>query len=986
VNKKDRNNDAPIHSMHSDHIESLLTILQSNSQPLFESPIPIFPSTCSIPTPQQLLIHPSQVRNWKKVLKSIEDVPSESGSQSIDEMKSDPKNAISKQISPIINDESHDDILDAVLASEDWIVFTSMFHQQLSTGHDNAPCCVRVVDIFLAFLTCMSKTVSRMCSYAVERVSCPSMSSEMLSMIVAESMELLRTTILVAWDFVLKFNEADVECVVACLTDDEALMVGECLMYRYMTSPHDDEQHSKSSSDAVLKTMVLLLERWELTVGNVSASESNTMELLRAVRIHWLVYHAMNFVSELRRNREWTSSEGNDYAAYTEKNNVCSAILNSLQSLVGHNEVCLPHLYDDFVGSSNFTSGSTVDVLPLAAIANTTHLAKINQQVFHDLRNKKKSDFLNWVQERKALYDDNDQTNADAEGVTKQLWHWLGSLEIFFNLPMSQEQNSLGSECTRPSVYSLKSLYQPHLLSPADFISITIPRHQLPQASANEFENTDLQDDDFVQLVAQSRYCFLLVLFDTAMNCLIAELLSCPGSCSDDIVPNVTICVQVLVLVLSAVESLERDVLLANPVNSKRHHHSVKLVRGIFSFLVRCMSKLSESQSIRLNLICPTLLSNNLLHGLEVLLNQWFLIIYSINSEAPSSNIVIPLRAGILKLSESLRSLSFLPSAFAFDKGAKELLETHALSYLTYIVCSDVDLRVSLPQIQESKMLTESSATMISGSPTPKKRQRKRIRKDVNAKNETVGQLNVDALLQLLGRLMPIKMKPFFSGNHIVSWHSHHHVFGGLRAVLSAYAYRVLASVNDGAFLELGSLLSTALDSLQVLPDGFALFSGTTEDVVYDSVKGTFSSKKVEKAERSILSDPTAVIAPALGRVLFECLKLILVTMTEQLFASMPSFSDNENIGSISSDKVSDIEVSLFEAYLISVKQIYESWISSKGLFFIDNGKLALFLAESLMILIKQDIRFTFHARRNGGHGQEMESGSGELQCLKNFT
>jgi hypothetical protein len=30
---------------------------------------------------------------------------------------------------------------------------------------------------------------------------------------------------------------------------------------------------------------------------------------------------------------------------------------------------------------------------------------------------------------------------------------------------------------------------------------------------------------------------------------------------------------------------------------------------------------------------------------------------------------------------------------------------------------------------------------------------------------------------------------------------------------------------------------------------------------VYDSVKGTFSSEKIEKAERSILSDPTAVIA-----------------------------------------------------------------------------------------------------------------------------
>ena len=33
------------------------------------------------------------------------------------------------------------------------------------------------------------------------------------------------------------------------------------------------------------------------------------------------------------------------------------------------------------------------------------------------------------------------------------------------------------------------------------------------------------------------------------------------------------------------------------------------------------------------------------------------------------------------------------------------------------------------------------------------------------------------------------------------------------------------------------------------------------------------------------------------------------------------------------------------------------------------------------MILIKQDIRFTFHARRNVERGHEMESGSGELQC-----
>jgi hypothetical protein len=54
------------------------------------------------------------------------------------------------------------------------------------------------------------------------------------------------------------------------------------------------------------------------------------------------------------------------------------------------------------------------------------------------------------------------------------------------------------------------------------------------------------------------------------------------------------------------------------------------------------------------------------------------------------------------------------------------------------------DLRVSLPQIQESK---SKNCNMISGSPTtPKKRQRKRNQKDVNTKNETVGQLNVDAL------------------------------------------------------------------------------------------------------------------------------------------------------------------------------------------------------------------------------------------------
>jgi hypothetical protein len=68
------------------------------------------------------------------------------------------------------------------------------------------------------------------------------------------------------------------------------------------------------------------------------------------------------------------------------------------------------------------------------------------------------------------------------------------------------------------------------------------------------------------------------------------------------------------------------------------------------------------------------------------------------------------------------------------------------------------DLRVSLLQIQESK---SKICNMISGSPTPKKRQRKSNRKDVNTKNETVGQLNVDALLQLLERLMPIKMKSF---------------------------------------------------------------------------------------------------------------------------------------------------------------------------------------------------------------------------------
>jgi hypothetical protein len=70
-----------------------------------------------------------------------------------------------------------------------------------------------------------------------------------------------------------------------------------------------------------------------------------------------------------------------------------------------------------------------------------------------------------------------------------------------------------------------------------------------------------------------------------------------------------------------------------------------------------------------------------------------------------------------------------------------------------------------------------------------------------------------------------------------------------------------------------------------------------------------------------------------MGMELFECLKLLLVAMTEQLFTSMPSFIDNENIGSIhSSDNVGDVEVSLFEADLTSVKQIYKSWISAKAL------------------------------------------------------
>ena len=62
-----------------------------------------------------------------------------------------------------------------------------------------------------------------------------------------------------------------------------------------------------------------------------------------------------------------------------------------------------------------------------------------------------------------------------------------------------------------------------------------------------------------------------------------------------------------------------------------------------------------------------------------------------------------------------------------------------------------------------------------------------------------------------------------------------------------------------------------------------------------------------------------------MGMVLFECSKLVLVAMTEQLFTSMPSFINNENIGSIhSSDIVGDVEVSLFEANL-TVKQIYKS-------------------------------------------------------------
>jgi hypothetical protein len=149
---------------------------------------------------------------------------------------------------------------------------------------------------------------------------------------------------------------------------------------------------------------------------------------------------------------------------------------------------------------------------------------------------------------------------------------------------------------------------------------------------------------------------------------------------------------------------------------------------------------------------------------------------------------------------------------------------------------------------------------------------------------------------------------------------------------------------------------------------------------VYDAIKGTFASKKVGKVEHVLLEEAAFVLAPALGGTMFECLQQILVTMTKQLLVAIPSLLSAGVSVSPSSTavhaEVTDVEVSLFEAYLTATKHLYETWVSAKGLFFIDKGRLSLYLAEALVLVIKQAFRCSFHAQREQGREQEQGGGS----------
>ena len=1062
---------------------------------------------------------------------------------------------------------------------------------------------VRIVDLFIASLASLAKTISCLCVSANSVRGGPSSrlhSDDMGSNAdkcdtyttssTAEPMSVLRAAVLAAWWVVVEYHEGNVERVVCTLTDDEALLLGECLLVRITTAATctvdqdqlqeeaDRDNDRVSDTHIALCTLLLLVQRWEffhcpLSADTPAPVSAGTEAFVRTIRIYWLLCHILTFLSDQPGQESPPGFSG-------------GALVPNLLESLGDHEVSLPHL--ELEGEEGGTSGTTRrgGTLPVATITDSLPLKVVSRQAVENLHRKQKSEFLLWLQERKTqlispIYGEgvgvedrvDDRASASDCGSDSVLfpsgrenaavtWRWLSRVDNFVLLPVplavpgtTAEGDSCGDNLDPAPRYAVSSLFQPHLLTPTEFFSITSSSSSSSSSSERVSDgagaSSDLMSNDsrgvgsqkskkkslkkgdggdsleenfgaslpvapaegdisaesLLQLVAQSRYAFLLVLFHTAVGC-VRETLTTRGSVpgldtslpgetetqaetgllfvGDILTQQLHKCVQILLLVLSTLEACESSK-LTSPCNDTsrgpNHNHRPKhqeqamhRIQGVFLFLIQTMDSLPHSLVGQMRVLCSEKVSDTLRNGLEILVNQWFLVIYASSTSytrpfltaaaaastafatssepaetdtsgslsqglSQSQSQSLSLRGSILALSECLRGWCLLPSACdpstpQQHQQPQPISDSTAWAFLTYVSCCSVDLCGSRqppsPPFSSSDPLSatakvgEASSVATATVSSPKKRQRRSTSHQPgssasassSSRMVTLPVFRRDGVLRLLGRLLAVRTAPgggdeaYVSNSHSQSHstgtptdtdtvtdtdsdtaaqrvsqaqnHRHCHIPAGCRAILSDYAYVVLSCLDQGTCLLLDGASSSCLRDLQVLPDGAAIFAGT-EDLVYDAAKGTFFTARktgTRVAEQSLLEVTSGVLAPALAAVLFECLTHILVTMTDKLFVAIPSLhlqTSQKRSLSKAPEKTEDdeddedelgteeVEVQLFEEYLNVTKHLYESWVSAKGLFFIDRGRLSLYLAEALMSVIKQAFRCSFEASSHPG-------------------
>ena len=954
------------------HVESPKTV---STQRFFAKYMPvacrqgIFLSVASIPLPSDILNHQAQRMQRKWAQSHIDNKElCEIEQPNVADLEHHTVTMTPKCSTPCSSDRNV--YLADTQSGKDWVDLLQLlsFQQQLGGEGDvhekeyHAHSSARIIDIFLGYLSCISKAVSNFSSTWLSSNIHGDNTDKMETSV--GHMSTLRTVVLAAWREISMFHGGTVESVISVMADDEALVLGECILHNFINM-----QPAETTSivpNTMAETLFLLLRRWDF----MHCSESYMYDgcdvegKVRRIRILWLIYHSMTHLPLLIRNLSINDEFMNDFSP--DPFMASCAVLQNLKLLLNEKTLFLPHLQDSNAPDCNRDKSA----LPIAAITNVSPLAIVNRTAIVNVLNKKESDFLVWVQKRITLESDNSSTDHEQNNfeIDASLWSWLSSVQKYVCLPFSNSPSSV------EALYSLRSLYQPYLLSPSAFMEITAVtlahccntiNNSCKQADeistqGNANEVSDMTEG-LKKILAQCRYSFLLVLLDTAVDCLAHAVNASSDELNSEIEDRAEVWVRHLILVLSTIETYGRDSLLATSkiTDDNRRVKALLTTQAVFLFLTSSLSKLPVQYFSKYEL--QEHLNFKLLCGLEILVNEWLLIAYSslaIQDKAQNTNF-LRMRDGILAFVELLFSLKILPMTrssvninnLSIEPSMKaHLPDTTSLAYLIFVSCCNLD-------ICNPYMLDDSDG-VYSALSTPLKGQRRSFQGRTML---SCDYFKRDGVLRLLGRLAGVDVMRVSDRTELFPDRAPDRILNGRRAVLSDFSFFVLSTLDD---------FKSNLKDLQVLPDGSAMFQ-SSEDMTYDAVKGRFSSRKRNKSAQSSVDDVTTV-ATGIATTLFECLRHILIAMTEKLFVAIPSLRCNDNI----SDEEENEKIELFDSYLHIVKHVYETCISSKGLFFIDKGKLSLYLAESLMVLVKDASHCAFI-----NESEDINSGEGMLSC-----